>query len=167
MESDSGLNIERGFGLTPGKDFIGVGIGAAIVNQEGKLLLAQRGSQAKNEQGLWETPGGGQELGDTMQETLKREMMEELNIEIGIGEVLGTYDHILPEVGQHWVAVSFICKITNGEPTIMEPEKCSQIGWFTLDEAEKLPLSFLGKSDITSLRSRCNGDLASLFNHIT
>ena len=52
------------------------------------------------------------------------------------------YNHILPAENQHWVSPTFLCRIIHGEPppdkyirsvpTIHEPEKCSEIGWFDL-----------------------------------
>ena len=113
-----------------GVDYIGVGVGAVIVDPDGRLFLARRGPQAKNERGLWEFPGGSVEFGETLAEALKREMREEYGIEIVVGELLDVVDHILPEEGQHWVSPSFICSILSGEPVIQEPEKCSEIGWF-------------------------------------
>lgn len=49
-------------------------------------------------------------------------------------ELLDVVDHILPEEGQHWVSPTFICTIASGEPRILEPAKCSEIGWFHPDE---------------------------------
>jgi mutator protein MutT len=121
-----------------GVDYIGVGIGAIIVNSEGKMLLAKRGRKAKNEKGKWEFPGGSVEFGDTMKETIIREMKEELGIEIEPLEHLPAIDHIIPSDGQHWVTSAFISRIVSGEPTIMEPEKCDKIGWFALTEMKNM-----------------------------
>ena len=120
-----------------GVDYIGVGIGAIIVDNQGRLLLARRGTKAKNERGLWEFPGGSVELGETLAEALRREMREEFGIEITVGELLDVIDHILKEEGQHWVSPTYICTIASGEPYIREPEKCAEIGWFHTDEIPK------------------------------
>ena len=120
-----------------GIDYIGVGVGAIIVDNRGRLFLARRGIKAKNESGLWEFPGGSVEFGETMAEALRREMREEFGIEITVGELLDVVDHILKEEGQHWVSPTFLCTITSGEPSIMEPEKCAEIGWFRPDEVPK------------------------------
>jgi 8-oxo-dGTP diphosphatase len=117
-----------------GVDYIGVGVGAIIVNDEGKLLLAKRGPKARNERGLWEFPGGAVEFGDTLRDSLIREIKEEYGVTIAVGDLLTVTDHILPEENQHWVSPSYICRVVEGEPTILEPEKCSMIGWFALDE---------------------------------
>lgn len=117
-----------------GIDYIGVGVGAIIVNEEGCLFLAQRGPKAKNEQGLWEFPGGSVEFGETLAEALQREMFEEYGIEVSVGELVDVVDHILLKERQHWVSSTFICQILSGEPYIKEPEKCTAIGWFKVDQ---------------------------------
>src|SRR5512138_3819661 len=116
-----------------GVDYIGVGVGAAIVDAQGRLFFARRGPRAKNERGLWEFPGGSVEFGETLADALKREMAEEYGIEIEVGDLLDVVDHILPAEGQHWISPTFICRITKGEPEILEPEKCSELGWFDVN----------------------------------
>jgi len=113
-----------------GIDYIGVGVEAIIVNREGKLFLAQRGPQAKNERGLWEFPGGSVEFGERLIDALKREIREEYGVEIEVRDLLNVADHILPDEGQHWVSPSYVCVIASGEPQIKEPGKCTAIGWF-------------------------------------
>ena len=120
----------KGLGLRRGTDYIGVGVGAIIVDERGRLFLARRGPNAKNERGLWEFPGGSVELGERLADALRREIREEYGVEIEVGELLDVVDHMLPDEGQHWVSPTFICRIASGEPAIREPEKCSEIGWF-------------------------------------
>ena len=117
-----------------GVDYIGVGVGAIIVDERGRLFLARRGRKAKNERGLWEFPGGSVEMGERLVDALKREIREEYGVEIEVGELLDVVDHILPTEGQHWVSPTFICRLASGEPTIREPEKCAEIGWFAPDQ---------------------------------
>lgn len=138
--------------MKKGTDYIGVGVGALIFNNEGKVLLALRGPKAKNEQGKWEIPGGGVEYGETLKQTIIRETKEELGVDIEVVALLQVADHIIPDERQHWVSPTFFCKIISGEPTIMEPEKCDRIGWFTLEEAVKLPLSNVTQQDIALLQ---------------
>lgn len=136
-----------------GVDYIGVGVGALIVDDAGRLFLAQRGPKAKNERGLWEFPGGGVEFGESLRDALSREIREEYGVTIAVGELLTVTDHILPDEGQHWVSPSYICRIISGTPTILEPEKCSAIGWFTLD-AMPDALSLVTRHDLELYRAR-------------
>lgn len=116
-----------------GIDYIGVGVGAILVNPKGQLFLSKRGPKAKNERGLWEFPGGSVEFGERLADALAREMKEEFGIEIAVGSLLDVADHILPDEKQHWVSPTYICRIVSGTPKILEPEKCSAIGWFDLN----------------------------------
>ena len=136
-----------------GTDFIGVGVGALIVNAQGELLLAKRGPAAKNERDLWEFPGGAVEFGETLEKALCREMREEFDIEIEVGELLDVVDHILPAEKQHWVSPTFICKIKNGTPVIREPEKCTAIGWF-LPENVPLNLTIISQENLAHYKQR-------------
>lgn len=140
--------------MKKGVDYIGVGVGAAIFDEDGKLLITKRGEKARNERGKWEIPGGSVEFGETFEQAVKREVMEELGIEVEILDLLGICDHIIPDEHQHWVAPTFLCRISKGEPKILEPEKCAEIGWFRLNEAGKLPLSIVTKFDITQLKKK-------------
>lgn len=116
-----------------GVDYIGVGVGVILVDEEGRLFLARRGPKSKNERGLWEFPGGSVEFGEKLETAMQREMREEFGIAIEVGELIDVADHILADEGQHWVSPTFLGKIILGEPTILEPEKCSEIGWFNPD----------------------------------
>jgi len=113
-----------------GVDYIGVGVGAIIVDDHGKLFLAKRGPAAKNERGCWEFPGGSVEYGETLKDALVREIREEYGVDIAIGELLDIVDHILPDEHQHWVSPTYVCQLKSGIPVILENEKCSEIGWF-------------------------------------
>ncbi|MBP6882463.1 MAG: NUDIX domain-containing protein [Candidatus Levybacteria bacterium] len=149
--------------MKKGIDYIGIGAGAALVNSHGQIFLARRGEKAKNEKGKWQIPGGTVEFGETLEETVIREVREEFGVEIEILDRLEIHNHIIHEEKQHWVAVSFICKLTKGEPMILEPDKVSEIGWFSLEDAGKLPLSILGKGDIKELKKRYPNGITNFY----
>jgi mutator protein MutT len=117
-----------------GIDYIGVGVGAIIVDKQGRIFLARRGPKAKNERGLWEFPGGSVEFGETLAQALQREIQEEYGIKISVSQLVDVVDHILPQEHQHWVSPTYICEISSGKPYIREPEKCTEIGWFYIDQ---------------------------------
>ena len=143
-----------------GVDYIGVGVGAIIVDPEGRLFLARRGPLAKNERGLWEFPGGSVEFGEHLAEALQREMREEYGLDIVTGELLDVVDHILPEEGQHWVSPAFICQIKAGTPVICEPGKCDEIGWFAVEEVPE-ELTQVTRLNLEHYRQRLNRGKAS------
>ena len=130
--------------MTPGKDYIGTGVGAFILNPHGHVLLMKRGPKAKNEVGSWIIPGGTVEFGETLRQAIAREVKEELGIDIEIDGQLPAYNHILPEEKQHWVTNVFPAHIAHGIPEIKEPGKCDEIGWFALD-ALPTPLATASK----------------------
>lgn len=140
--------------MKKGVDYIGVGVGGAIINNKRQLLITLRGEKARNEKGTWEIPGGSVEFGETLQEALKREIREELGIEIKVIELLDICDHIISSESQHWVSPTYICKVAKGTPKILEPEKCEKFGWFTLKEASNLPLSIVTRHDIKELKKK-------------
>jgi len=122
--------------MKAGIDYVGLGAGAFIINDEGKILLTKRGEGARNQVGKWETPGGGVEFGETAQETVIREIKEELGVDIEITDLLCFVDDIIESEGQHWAGPTYLAKIVNGEPQILEPENCEEIGWYTIAETE-------------------------------
>ena len=134
-----------------GKDYIGVGVGAAIINPDRKVLMAQRGIEAKNERFRWELPGGAVEMWETSKRAVIREITEELGIKIEVISMIGFWDHIILDEGQHWVSSTHLCRVVSGEPKILEPHKCAAIGWFTLDEASELLLTGICQNSINKL----------------
>jgi mutator protein MutT len=124
-----------------------------VFNDQGDVFLAQRGPQAKNERGCWEFPGGSVELGERLIEAIKREMIEEYDMEIDVLELLSVSDHILPDEGQHWVSPTYLARHCGGQPRIVEPEKCTAIGWFALSALPQ-PLSKVTLDDLQAYRDK-------------
>ena len=145
--------------MTAGHDYIGVGVGAIVLDSDGKAFFAKRGSAATNERGLWEFPGGGVQYGERLADALIREFLEEYGMRIEIIEPLGFFDHILPEEKQHWVTATFIARHVGGTPSILEPQKCAAIGWFPLS-APPAPLSKITEANLKSYRAK-GGNLCS------
>lgn len=139
--------------MIPGKDYIGVGVGAMIFDAEGKVFLAQRGPEARNERGTWEFPGGRVNYGETLVEAILREIHEEYGLRIEVEALLDVIDHLLPEEGQHWVAPTYIARHVSGEAVILEPQKCTGIGWFELDDLPA-PLSLVSTENLRNYLKR-------------
>ena len=138
--------------MIQGRDYIGVGVGALVFNDEGLVFLSRRGPTATNERGYWEFPGGKVVFGETLEATIVREFEEEYGMTIEVVELLGVNDHILPQEQQHWVSPTYIARYIAGEPRIREPEKATAIGWFALDALPE-PLSQVTRDDVRLYRA--------------
>jgi 8-oxo-dGTP diphosphatase len=137
----------------PGRDFIGVGVGAMVFDDAGRVFLARRGPAARNESGGWEFPGGEVAFGETMGEAVRREFREEFAMGVEVVTQLGAADHLLPDEGQHWISVSFTARHTSGPPQILEPAKCTEIGWFDLAGLPQ-PLTLASEQTLAAYQHR-------------
>ncbi|HXY53167.1 MAG TPA: NUDIX domain-containing protein [Nitrospirota bacterium] len=140
-----------------GIDYIGVGVGAVIFDEKGRIFLAKRGAEARNERDQWEFPGGSVEFGETLVHALVREIAEEYGLEIKVEKLLDVVDHIIPYENQHWVSPVYICRVMGGTPHIREPLKCDEIGWFGLDQIPVANLSIASKKTLESLKRKHYG----------
>ncbi|HEY0754004.1 MAG TPA: GrpB family protein [Ktedonobacteraceae bacterium] len=142
--------------MKAGRDYVGIGVGAMVFDDQGRVFLAQRGPKASNERGTWEFPGGKVSFGERLTEAVRREFLEEYGMLIETTELLGVNDHILLEEHEHWVSPTFLARHTSGEPRILEAEKCTAIGWFNLHELPD-PLSLVTQDDLKMYREKQAG----------
>lgn len=108
---------------------------AAIIIENRKVFATQRG-YGEFKDG-WEFPGGKIEPGETPEEALKREIMEELDTEIEVGDLLDTVEYDYPTF--HLSMDCFICKIKSGNLILKEHEAAKWLTKETLDSVEWLP----------------------------
>jgi 8-oxo-dGTP diphosphatase len=87
-----------------------VGVGAVIV-QDGKVVLIKRRFEPLK--GHWSLPGGGVEVGETLETAVAREMLEETGLEVEVGPVVEVFDRITRDaddrVRYHYVLVDYLC----------------------------------------------------------
>jgi mutator protein MutT len=107
-----------------------VGVGVYIVNNNNEVLLSLRSSAHAN--GFWCAPGGHMEYGETFLEAGARETKEEVNIDVNEVDVVGVISNVYPEENKHYVTVHMRAKKYSGEAKLMEPDKFSEMRWFSL-----------------------------------
>jgi 8-oxo-dGTP diphosphatase len=98
----------------PDRPYVGVG---AVIVQDGKVLIVKRKYDPLA--GQWSLPGGGVELGETLEDSIVREMLEETGLDIEVGPVIEVFDRITRdsngEVRYHFVLVDYLCWPVGGE----------------------------------------------------
>jgi len=101
-----------------------VGIGGIVIH-EGRALLIRRGSEPLR--GEWSIPGGSLELGETLEEGVIRELLEETGLEVKIAGIVEIFERIFsgepprfvegkPRPQYHFVIVDYLCERVSGEP---------------------------------------------------
>ena len=108
---------------------------AAIILRERRIFATQRGYGEWKD--WWEFPGGKIEAGETPQEALKREIMEELETEITVGELIDTIEYDYPAF--HLSMDCFWCEIVKGDLVLKEHEAAKWLTKEELDSVEWLP----------------------------
>lgn len=109
----------------------------AIIPKDGRILVAQRHSTSRFEPDKWEFPGGKVDFSEHPEEALKRELKEEMGIEIETGPVYEVISHVYDNDGdiRHVVLLFYICKITDGIPERLD---CQDLKWVNMVEITSL-----------------------------
>lgn len=108
---------------------------AAIIREGNKVFATQRG-YGEYKDG-WEFPGGKIEPGETPQQALAREIKEELDTEIAVGDCLTTIEYDYPTF--HLSMQCFWCKIVDGTPVLIEHEAARWLDLDHIDSVDWLP----------------------------
>ena len=108
-------------------------VSAAIIISDNRIFATQRGAGKNGNhrefKDFWEFPGGKIEAGETPEEAVRREIREELETDIEVGDFLCTVTHDYPEF--HLTMHCFICRVVSGALTLTEHESAR---WLCRDE---------------------------------
>ncbi len=107
----------------------------AIIRKENKYLLARRSKNDDQSPGEWSIPGGKVEKGiklRPLEETLKKEVMEEVGVEIKDEIKLIYNDSFIRSSGDHVIMLTFLCDWKSGEARPLEDQE--EVVWLTKDE---------------------------------
>lgn len=108
---------------------------AAIIICESRILATQRGYGDLKDG--WEFPGGKIERGETRQQALIREIQEELDIVIEVGELIDTIEYNYPK--KHIRMYCYLCSIKSGTVVLKEHEASKWLTKKNLDDVAWLP----------------------------
>ena len=121
---------------------------AAVIkaaNEQGEPMIFATQRGYGDLKGGWEFPGGKIEEGETPQEALKREIMEELDTEISVGELINTIEYDYPTF--HLSMDCFWCEVIKGNLVLKEAEDAKWLKKNELDKVDWLPadVELIGK----------------------
>jgi len=116
-----------------GLDYTGIAIVFFCHDGKGNFILAKRSKNARDEHGAWDPGGGALEFGDTVENTLRKEIKEEYCTEVLSYEYLGFRDVHRTREGKsdHWVALDFKVLIDPKKVKNGEPHKLDEVKFFT------------------------------------
>lgn len=120
-----------------------VGVAVIIVRDDCILLGQRLGSHGAQ---TWATPGGHLEVGESIENCAKREVLEETGLVVNSLQKLGFTNDIFEDEGKHYVTLFVGAGCEQGEPQLLEPDKCAQWQWCNVNELPEplfLPLTNL------------------------
>jgi len=126
---------------------------AGLIMEERKVLVAQR-KEGSSQGLLWEFPGGKVEEGEEPRQALRRELEEELGIEVKVGRMVEALLHFYPEYPV--LLLAYHCRIEKGVP---KPLGCHECRWVNLEELKGLPMA---QADEPVRRHLCSSEEGSL-----
>jgi A/G-specific adenine glycosylase len=130
-------------------------VAAAVIRRNGTVLIARRPARGLLG-GLWEFPGGKQQAGEDLPACLKREIREELEVEIAVGAPLGMYRHGYTHF--HVTLHAFECALLAGEP---RPVEASDLRWVPPADLGGFPMGKIDRQISRSLLgSQSEGEAA-------
>jgi len=121
--------------MQKGIDYTGVTVVYICHDENGNILMNKRSKNCRDEHGRWDIGGGSVEYGDTILETLEKEIFEEYCTKILDHSFLGYRDVHREHNGQktHWIALDFKVLIDKTTVKNGEPHKFDEINWFKID----------------------------------
>lgn len=101
----------------------GVGIGAVIFNKDNQVLLLKRADTDVYKPGTWDLPGGKLEKDEDLEDSIKREVKEEANIEIDVIEPFAAYKFLKTSSNVIVVSIKYVARYKSGEVKLSDEHK--------------------------------------------
>ncbi len=117
-----------------------VGVGAVVLNKN-KILLVKRGKEPRK--GYWAIPGGVLNVGETIENAIKREVEEETNIKIEIIRLIDVIEDIIYDdqgnVRFHYILVDYLAKYKEGE--LQAGSDVSDAKWISIEDLGRFKIA--------------------------
>ncbi|MBD2116160.1 8-oxo-dGTP diphosphatase MutT [Microcystis aeruginosa CS-563/04] len=126
-------------------------IGVAVIRDDRDLILIDRRLAKGLLGGFWEFPGGKIEGNETVQECIKREILEEIGIEIAVDSHLITIDHTYSHFRVNLQVYN--CRYLSGQARAIE---CEEIRWVTIQELDNYTFPAANQEIIRALKDMVN-----------
>jgi 8-oxo-dGTP diphosphatase len=117
-----------------------VTVGGVLIRGD-QILLGKRSAHRASYPGAWDVPGGNSKEGETLEQTLARELEEELGVSPVEYRLLGVVRESKPEVhgeGSHHI---YLVTKWSGVPRNLSKDEHSELAWVKLDEVDRLELA--------------------------
>lgn len=126
-------------------------IGVAVIRDDRDLILIDRRLAKGLLGGFWEFPGGKIEGNETVQECIKREILEEIGIDIALDSHLITIDHTYSHFRVNLQVYN--CRYLSGQARAIE---CEEIRWVTIQELDNYTFPAANQEIIRALKDMVN-----------
>ncbi len=117
-----------------------LGVGAILFRGNSVLLVERAGKPLK---GYWSIPGGLVETGETLDQAVRREALEETGLEVKPVRQFEIFERILKDpqdrVEYHYVLIDYICRVTGGELSAADDAK--RAAWVAHKDLKNLPIT--------------------------
>jgi 8-oxo-dGTP diphosphatase len=121
-----------------------LGVGALVFRLEGEemqILLVERGKEPLK--GFWSLPGGLLEVGEKLEDGLRRELREETGIEVGPLSMFEIFERIMPDAEgrteYHYVLIDYVCRVSGG--TLQAASDVSAVAWVSRERLSQFRIT--------------------------
>lgn len=122
----------------PTRPFLGVG---ALIFEGGRILIVERGKEPLK--GYWSLPGGIVEAGEKLEESVRREVLEETGLEIETLSIFEIFERIIPDdrgkPEYHYVLIDYLCRVLGG--SLQAASDVSRVAWVVEQELRSYRLT--------------------------
>lgn len=122
----------------------------ALVFKEDKMLVLKRSKGSSFAEGLWDIPGGKLVLGESLEESLLREIYEETKINIKIEKTISASSSVIVDNNKQYITIVYLCEYLNGDVKLNNEH--NEYKWIRLDEIDENNTLYYALEAITNCK---------------